>query len=466
MNLDLFDAPADEPGGEEPEEAAAVRPEEASGGRAEPEEGADLPGAEEETVAGEGGESRAAASPDEPRVWSVSEVNRAVRGLLEDTLPALWVGGEIGSWTRARSGHRYFTLKDESAQIDCVLWRRDAERLPADPEEGTEVRVHGSLTLYEARGRYQLVVRRLEAEGGEGLWRIAFEKLKKKLQEEGFLAPERKRPLPRFPQRIGIVTSTTGAALRDVLTVLRRRAPWTRVLVRGTRVQGEGASAEIADAIRFLGSSGRVDLLIVGRGGGSIEDLWAFNEEPVARAISACPVPVISAVGHEVDVTIADLVADHRAPTPSAAGEAAVPDAEALLEGLRRVRPRLARSLRGAVQGRWQRLDDGYARLARAVERTLAPRRQALERRLERLAREMRALVDRRRRRLAGAAGKVEALSPLSTLRRGYAVPLEGDRVLRGVADFREDAEFVLRVVDGRVGCRVLDTVREEVSGG
>ncbi|MDX1567277.1 MAG: exodeoxyribonuclease VII large subunit [Longimicrobiales bacterium] len=391
----------------------------------------------------------------EPRIWTVSEINRAVRTLLEETIPAVWVGGEVSNWTRARSGHRYFSLKDDNAQIDCVMWRHAAERLPTDPEEGTAVRAYGTLTLYEARGRYQLVVQKLEGEGAEGLWRIAFEKLRKKLEAEGLLAPERKREIPRFPETVGVVTSATGAALHDILTVIRRRAPWVRVLVRGTRVQGEGAAEEIAAALRTLTSHGRVDVVIVGRGGGSIEDLWAFNEEPVARAIVDCPVPVISAVGHEVDVTISDLVADLRAPTPSAAGEAAVPDTDALLETLRGIRPRLVRSLRGMVERRWQRADESHARLGRAAERYLAPRREKVSRGRDRLAREIRAVIEGKRHRLGALAGRVEALSPLSTLQRGYAVPRADGRVLRRTSDFQEGDRFVLHVVDGEIESRV-----------
>ena len=220
----------------------------------------------------------------EPKVWTVTEVNRSVKEMLEDFLPPLWVSGEVANWTAHRSGHRYFTLKDDQAQIRCVMFRSDARLLPIDPDDGMNVRVFGGLTLYEARGEYQLTVRRLEAQDADGLWRLAFEKLRKKLDAEGLLDPRRKRPLPRFPRTVGIVTSTTGAALRDILTVLRRRAPWTRVVVRACRVQGEGAAVDVADAIRVLAASGRVDVMIVGRGGGSIEDLWAFNEEPVARA--------------------------------------------------------------------------------------------------------------------------------------------------------------------------------------
>jgi exodeoxyribonuclease VII large subunit len=408
-------------------------------------------------------------------VWTVSQVNRAVRNLLESQLPPVWVSGEVANWKRAGSGHCYFTLKDENAQLRCVMWRSDAVRLPIDPDDGMEVRAFGSLTLYEVRGEYQLSVRRIEAAGEEGLWRLAFEKLRVRLEAEGLLDPARKRPLPRFPRAVGVVTSTTGAALRDILSVLRRRAPWTRVLVMGTRVQGEGAALDVAHGVRTLGASGLVDLLIVGRGGGSIEDLWAFNEEPVARAIAACPVPVISAVGHEVDVTISDLVADVRAPTPSAAAEAAVQDGEALREALTRVGPRLRRALWSAVERRRGAVRQGLPRLRRGLQVLLEPRasraaraHQRLERAMgtllerrrrqaalePRLARAMRVALEGRRSRLAALAGRLEALSPLSTLRRGYAVPLTAEgRVLRGVDDFTPGRRFHLRVVDGRVEC-------------
>jgi exodeoxyribonuclease VII large subunit len=392
----------------------------------------------------------------EPRVWSVSEINQALRALLEDTLPALWIGGEVANWTRARSGHCYFTLKDERAQLRCVMWRPQAARLPMDPDEGMRVRLHGSVTLYEARGETQFVVRELQAEGEEGLWKLAFEKLRKQLQAEGLLDPARKRPLPRFPRTVGVVTSPTGAALRDILSVIRRRAPWTRVVLRGARVQGEGASAEVAAAIRALCAHGEVDVLIVGRGGGSIEDLWAFNEEPVLRAMAAAPVPVISAVGHETDVTLADLVADRRAPTPSAAAEAAVQDGAAVLDVLTRVRPRLARGLRGQVERRRLRLERAGTRVVRGVERLLEPRRGALERLEGRLARGARDLVGRRRDRLGTLAARVDALSPLSTLRRGYTVARSPEgRVLRAAEDFRTHPDFNLRLVDAVVTAHV-----------
>ena len=406
------------------------------------------------------GEARADALP-----LSVSEVNRAARMFLEGQFSDFWVAGELANWTRARSGHRYFTLKDEQAQLRCVMWRSEVARLPAEPEEGMKVRAFGSLTVYEARGEYQLSVRRLEGEGEEGLWRLAFERIRRRLHEEGLLDVARKRAIPRFPRSVGVVTSLGSAALHDVLTVIRRRAPWTRVVVRGSSVQGEGAAKEIGDAVRLLGNSGEVEVLIVGRGGGSIEDLWAFNEEPVARAIAECMVPVISAVGHEVDVTIADLVADLRAPTPSAAAEAAVHDRNALAEVLAMVKPRLTMALKHQTDRLDQRLREGSIRVLRALRSVIEPRRGALDRRAAGMESAMGRIVHRRRERLGSLTGRVETLSPLSTLRRGYAVPLDAQsRVLRAVSEFSVGESFDLRVVDGRVRCETLDVRGEGTS--
>ncbi len=402
----------------------------------------------------------------EPRVWSVSEVNGSVKAMLEDYLPPLWVSGEVANWKRHRSGHCFFTLKDEHAQLRCVLWRSDAARLPMDPEDGMNVRAFGGLTLYEARGDYQLVARKVEAEDAEGLWRLAFEKLRKKLDAEGLLAPTRKRPVPRFPECVGVVTSPSGAALRDILSVIGRRAPWTRVLVRGCRVQGDGAAAEVARAVEVLAASGRCQVIIVSRGGGSIEDLWAFNEEAVARAICRSPVPVISGVGHEVDVTITDLVADLRAPTPSAAAEAAVQDGEALVRSLRRLPERLTRALRGCAERRRRSVDTGLERLERALRRRLDPMEGRVVRGLAGLERGMARQADRRRQALAASAGKLEALSPLATLRRGYAVAQDPEgKLLRRVADLPPGTAFDLRLWDGRVRCEAGETTEEEPFG-
>ncbi|MCH7932761.1 MAG: exodeoxyribonuclease VII large subunit [Gemmatimonadetes bacterium] len=392
----------------------------------------------------------------EPRVWSVTQVNRAVRAMLEDTVESLWVSGEVANWTRARSGHCYFSLKDEQAQLRCVMFKAAAASLPADPEEGTTVRALGGLTLYEARGEYQLVVRRLEAEGAEGLWRQAFERLRAKLEVEGLLAPERKRALPRFPEAVGVVTSLVGAALADILTVIRRRAPWTRVIVRGARVQGEGAGEEVAEAIQALGGSGLVEVLIVARGGGSLEDLWAFNEEVVARAIVACPVPVISAVGHEVDVTISDLVADVRAPTPSAGAETAVKDGEGLGEALEISRTRMSGALRAIASRRREVLGLHRSQLRQSGVGLVRPRRELVDRVGDRMEAAMRGLATLKRARLSEVAGKMDVLSPLATLRRGYALPQDAEgRILRTVGAFAEGDHFALRVSDGTVPCEV-----------
>ena len=472
-SLDLFDGLDDEgdaEGAEDDTLERAAGP--TSGGEAEGVHG--VPGAKvdsaEESGDGAGpapaGSEGAAGVPgvdaSGPKVWSVSQVNRAVRGLLEDSVEPLWVGGEIGSWTRSRAGHCYFSLKDERAQLRAVMFSREARKLPTDPDEGTKVRAFGDLTLYEARGEYQMVVRKLEAEGAEGLWRKAFEELRKRLEAEGLLAPERKRRLPRYPRCVGVVTSPTGAALRDVISVMARRAPWSSILLAGSRVQGEGASSEIAAALRRLDASGRADVIIVGRGGGSLEDLWAFNEEPVARAIAACETPVVSAVGHEVDVTIADLVADARAPTPSAAAEAVVPDGVALLEQLRRTPERLGRGLRRAGQRRREAVADRLVRLGRAMERRLVPTRQAVSLGADRLERRMTTLATDRRSRLSALSGRLEALSPLSTLARGYSVARTPEgRVLRSVDDLQPGTRFHLRVADGTVEAESLGPVEE-----
>ncbi len=403
------------------------------------------------------GEARSDSPP-----LSVSEVNRAARMFLEGQFSNFWVAGELTNWTRAKSGHRYFTLKDDQAQLRCVMWRREVARLPAEPEEGMKVRAFGSLTIYEARGEYQLSVRQLEGVGEEGLWRLAFERIRRRLDKEGLLDTARKRVIPRFPRSVGVVTSLGGAALHDVLTVIRRRAPWTRVVVRGSSVQGDGAAKEIGDAVRLLGNSGEVEVLIVGRGGGSIEDLWAFNEEPVARAIAGCMVPVISAVGHEVDVTIADLVADLRAPTPSAAAAAAVHDRNRLVEVLGVVKTRLARALKHQTERGRQRVREDSIRVLRAIRSIIEPQWGGLDRRGASMKSGMRRIIYRKRERLGSLTGKVETLSPLSTLRRGYAVPLDAhSRVLRATSEFGVGESFDLRVVDGRVRCETLD-VREE----
>jgi exodeoxyribonuclease VII large subunit len=396
-------------------------------------------------------------SAQEPQSLSVSALNAFVRRKLETEIPALWVEGEVTGWKRYASGHCYFCVRDAGAQVSAVMFRADALRLPAEPEEGMKVRAFGAVSLYEKRGDFQLVVRRIEATGDGGLWRLAFDRLRQKLEAEGLLDAARKRALPRHPRIVGVVTSPVGAALHDILHVIRRRAPWTRVILSPARVQGEGAALDVARALRLLERSpDRPDVIIVGRGGGSVEDLWAFNEEPVARAIAECGIPVISAVGHEVDITIADLVADLRAPTPSAAAEHAVPDGAALRDELAVARLRLGRALRRYATSRRDEIDRGRERLEARMQRQLQARRRQLDTAEERLETRMRRVLEQRRATLARTAAQVHALSPLQALARGYAVPLADDgRILRRRAELPPGTHFRLRVTDGSVPCTV-----------
>ncbi len=383
-----------------------------------------------------GGGGEVAPGSSAETALPVSEVNAAVRVVLEASFAPLWVVGEVANWRRLSSGHCYFSLRDESAQISCVIWRSDAARLPTDPEEGMEVCAYGSLSLYETRGQYQLVVQKLEAKG-EGLWRLAFERTRRRLEAEGLTDPALRRPLPALPRRVGIVTSREGAALRDVVSVIRRRAPWTHILLSACRVQGEGAAREICAALIAVCRHPEVDVVVLTRGGGSVEDLWCFNEEVVARAVAGCPVPIVTAVGHEVDVTIVDLVADLRAPTPSVAGELIVPDAADLRVAVRRGSSALAAALR--------------SRAGRAEERA--------SRASERLSDGVVRFTERCGVWLDGLGGRLETLSPLATLERGYAVPLNAEgRVLRRTQMFEPGDPFRLRVVDGEVAARVEAT--------
>lgn len=409
--------------------------------------------------------------------WTVSQLNRAVRSRLEEGFGTIWLTGEVANWKRHASGHRYFSLRDADAQVSCAMWRTAAARLPMDPSDGAQVVVRAKVTLFEPRGQYQLSVEQLDTVGDEGLFQKAFDALKARLDAEGLTDVARKRPIPRMPETVGVVTSTSGAALRDILTVMQRRAPWTRVLVMNARVQGEGAGADVARAIRTLGAVPAVDTLIVARGGGSIEDLWAFNEEGVARAISQCPVPVISGVGHETDVTIADYVADLRAPTPSAAAEKAVPDGAAARAWVRESQLRMRASLRAMTQQRAALVERGLPRLRRGLvsrlelsqdrvghARTRLAERMLLllsrrERQVDlrpRLARAVHLQMERRRDALRAISGQLHALSPLATLERGYAIALTGERrLVRRVSDLSAGELFSLRLTDGELPCRV-----------
>ena len=355
-----------------------------------------------------------------PPVVTVSELNRRVRALLENQFETLWVGGEMSNVKLAASGHWYFCLKDAGAAVDCAMFRARAQFLDFRPENGLQVEVRARVTLYEPRGSYQLVVEEVRKAGLGALFE-AFERLKARLAAEGLFDAARKRPLPAFPRAIGLVTSPQAAALRDILTTLARRSPMTPVILYPAKVQGEGAAAEIARAIRVAGERAECDVLIVGRGGGSLEDLWAFNEEAVARAIVASPIPVVSGVGHETDFSIADFAADLRAPTPTAAAAAASPDREALQESVRQLRRRLVRDLRRIVETRQQRLDHLSRRLITPAER-LARQRERLGQLARRLRRDGQLTLQARAQGLAALRTALGHLDPTQVLSRGYSI--------------------------------------------
>jgi exodeoxyribonuclease VII large subunit len=346
-----------------------------------------------------------ATAPAREGVLSVSEINRRIKASLEDVFPAVWVRGELTGFKLATSGHRYFSLKDERSLLECALYQSDGARLRFEPRDGMAVEAYGRISVFEPRGRYQLIVETMRPAGlGERL--LALEELKRRLQAEGLFDAARKRALPRFPSRIGLVTSASGAAVRDLVKVLRGRWPAIGIVLAPVRVQGEGAAAEIAAAIRRFDRYAGVDVLIVGRGGGSLEDLWAFNEEPVVRAIAASRTPVISAVGHEVDVTLADLVADVRAATPSNAAEIAVRDRAEILHRVETQHRRLARAVRHGLEVRRQRLDHALEKYAfRNPREVLVAWRLRVEDWAGRARAQIRRAIDAWRRRLEAARG-------------------------------------------------------------
>ena len=437
----------------------------------------------------------------ERQVLRPSQLNALARDLLEGSFPQVWVEGEISNFSRPASGHAYFTLKDARAQVRCALFRSNAARLRFAPRDGMLVLARGRLTLYEARGDYQLVLEHLE-EAGEGALRRAFEELKARLAAEGLFDTDRKRPLPAYTRRLAVITSPRGAAVRDVLSVLGRRFPLLEVEVLPVPVQGDGAAAQILDMLQRAGRSGRYDLILLTRGGGSLEDLWAFNDEALARAIVASPVPVVAAIGHEVDVSLADFAADLRAPTPSAAAELLVPDRGELVERLRRDRQRFDALLARVLGAQAQRVDQAFLKLqalrpqlrlergrnrldalrhrlglawqapaARRGERLSrllrrldqAHPRRRLEAHRHRLALVHRALaalparlVEPRRLQLRGLARALESVSPLATLGRGYAIVFdENGQVLRRAADARDGDRLRARLADGELALKV-----------
>ena len=391
-------------------------------------------------------------APPDP-VLSVSQLNQRVRALLENQFELLWVSGELSGVKKAASGHWYFCLKDPNAQVDCAMFARRAQFLDFKPVDGMKVEVRARVTLYEQRGSFQLVIEEIRKAGLGALYE-AFERLKAKLEAEGLFAASRKRPLPRFPRAIGIVTSPQAAALRDLLTTLGRRARMVPVILYPAQVQGEGAGAQVARAIAAAGARRECDVLIVGRGGGSLEDLWAFNEEGVARAIAACPIPVVSGVGHETDFTIADFVADVRAATPTAAAVAASPDSEALGEAVAGFRRRLARDARRSLDVRAQRLD-GLARRLLTPSQRLARDRE----RLAQFARRLRRAIDipALRRDLERVSRHLAHLDPTQVLGRGYSIVRDADgHVRHSSAGLEPGAALDITFAEGGADVQVI----------
>jgi len=455
---------------------------------------------------------RSVSTTAEPHVFTVSELNRTVRDLLEGTLGGIWIEGELSNIARPASGHMYFSLKDADAQVRCAMLRNRNRLMDFAPEAGMLVRARARVGLYEPRGEYQLIVEHMEPSGAGALAR-AFEELKKRLASEGLFAEQRKRALPAWPARIGVITSATGAAVRDVLHVLARRCPAIPVVVYPVPVQGDAAAQAIARMLARAGDRADCDVLLLVRGGGSLEDLWAFNEEILARAIVDCPIPVVSGVGHEVDVTIADFAADRRAPTPSAAAELVTPDGLALARSVEGLERRLsvaehsllgrARERQQSVAGRLrrqhperrlqqlqQRGDELASRLERAGRQTLQRHRDRLARirtrlrhhapdtriarlgdRLTNAERRLKAAVvagmRARESRIAGLARALDAVSPLATLGRGYALVLdrEDGRAVTDAAAVDPGDALEVRLAHGRLDCRVETSHPEEPTG-
>jgi exodeoxyribonuclease VII large subunit len=445
-----------------------------------------------------------ATGGQQPRhILTPSTLNRLVRDLLEDALPLIWIEGELSNVARPASGHLYFTLKDSAAQVRCAMFKPKSSWLRFKPADGMQVLVRARVGLYEPRGEFQLVAEHMEP-AGEGALQREFERLKAQLDAEGLFAQERKRPLPHFARRIGVITSATGAAIRDVLSVLARRWPLADVDVLPVPVQGREAPPAIVTMLRKAAASGRYDVLLLTRGGGSLEDLWAFNDERVARAIHASSVPVVSAVGHEIDFSIADFVADLRAPTPSAAAELLVPDALALKRHLDQLRQRIVAIQERRLQARIQRVDHLHARLqsqrpqarltrdrerlqqlhrrllsARSAQVTqwtvrleraharllaqhpkqrLALWRHQLDQQAMHLRRSIEHKLERERLSLQHTARAMHAVSPLATLERGYAILFDADgKVLRSAQNVTAGTALRARLADGELPLQVSD---------
>ena len=369
----------------------------------------------------------------EKRIHTVSSLTREIKELLETSFPRLWVEGEVSNFKRHSSGHLYFTLKDETAQIRSAMWRFKADELRFRLEDGLKVLVEADIQVYEKSGSYQLIVQQLQP-AGVGELQLAFEQLKKRLQEEGLFDIQHKKELPSYPEGVGVITSSTGAAIRDIVSVINRRFPAINILLYPVKVQGEGAADEIAAAISDFNDFGKVDVLIVGRGGGSMEDLWAFNEEPVARAIFQSKIPVISAVGHEVDFSIADFVADRRAPTPSAAAEMVVPDSQELLGNLAYYREKFRNHILQLMTGYLDKIEAFRKSYAfRRPEDLLYQKVQRLDEIWRTIQTSIQFALKRDRERLEKGRLHMQALNPEEVLRRGYSICYKDGEIIKNI---------------------------------
>ena len=399
----------------------------------------------------------------DPDILTVSALNAHIKSLFEQTFPLVCVTGELSNFKPHTSGHWYFSLKDERSQLRCAMFRRQNQSVGFLPDDGMQVVIHGQLSVYEAKGEYQLIAGRM-IPSGEGALRAAYERLKARLLAEGLFDPAKRRPLPPYPERIGVITSPTGAAIRDIIHVLERRAPWIQVILRPTAVQGAGAAREIARAIEEMNAYGEVDALIVGRGGGSIEDLWAFNEEPVVRAIAASVLPIVSAVGHETDVTLSDFAADARAPTPSGAAEMVTRDRKELLDRVSGSISWLHKTLVNRMRQNRQKVDALTASygMRRPID-LISQRTQQTDELTRRLVDLWPRTLEAHKQTVANLVGRLQALSPLSVLERGYAVcrSAQDGRLIRDVAELRVGAQVEVAFHRGNATCRV-----ERVSAG
>lgn len=389
---------------------------------------------------------------------AVSQLNNYIKRVLENNsyLKNIWIKGEISNCKRHTSGHIYLTLKDDASVLRAVMFRTSAANLRFQPENGMKVLARGRISVYERDGQYQLYIEEMQPDG-VGALHIAFEQLKAKLTEEGLFDERYKKPLPKYPKTVGVVTAATGAAVRDIIHVLGRRYPQAQVRLRPVLVQGEGAAKEIADAIAFFNNNNLADVLIVGRGGGSIEDLWAFNEEIVARAVFASEIPIISAVGHETDFTICDFVADRRAPTPSAAAEIAVPSSAELHERVSALRAALIYHTTHSLERKAQRLERlSSSRALYGFRDSLEDLQMRLAQAQKSLEQEIRDIIGKNSDKAALLYGKLDALSPLKVLSRGYSLASNSSGALiSSVKNVQPNDSFSLRLSDGSLDCVV-----------